>query len=114
MPLPAGSSSATIAPSPGAGRDEQFVDVDRLAVSARKLLDLLDELPVAPAHRHALRDDACTVLDLAEEVEPDHVRLRVSGDALIASLATVDTAATGGIIAELVEHAVRTALGRAT
>lgn len=112
MPLP--GSPSPIAPTSGAVHDEPAVDVDRLAISARKLLDLLDELPVAPAHRHALRHDACAVLDQADSVEPDHDRLRISGDALITSLATVDTAATGGIIAELLEHTLRGALGRAT
>ena len=87
------------------------VDPDQLATASLQLLDLLDQLPISDDEREGLRDDAEDVLDAAAVAEPDQDRLRSRGRSMVGVLGRVGTAATGGTIAQLLGHAMLTAMG---
>lgn len=87
------------------------VNPNQLATAAQHLLDLLDQLPISEHERATLRGDAEDVLDTAADAEPDQDRLRARGRSMVGVLGRVGTAATGGTIAQLLGHAMLTAMG---
>lgn len=87
------------------------VDATALGRAAQQLLELLDQLDVDDDVRDQLRDDAEDVLDAASAAQPDQERLRARGRSMAGILGRVGTAATGGTIAQLLGHAMLTAMG---
>jgi hypothetical protein len=89
------------------------VDPARLAAASQQLLELLDQLPISEDERDGLRDDAEDVLDAAASADPDQDLLRARGRSMVGVLGKVGTAAAGGTIAQLLGHAMMTAMGGA-
>lgn len=87
------------------------VNPHEIAGASRQLLAVLDQIPLDADDVEQLRADAETVVAEAAADQPDQEELRSRGKSMAEVLGKVGTAATGGVIAQLVGRAIMTSMG---